>query len=59
MFRKRVGEPCPQCRTPLQRRRSSFQAIEGDIAYCAQCAASYQLVKEEQDEHAKAAPAHC
>ena len=35
MLEKKIGEPCPTCETPLQRRRSTFRTIVGDVAYCA------------------------
>jgi hypothetical protein len=50
MFEKRLGDPCPQCATPLQRRRSSFRTIAGDVAYCAACRASFELAKCDQFE---------
>lgn len=58
MFEKRIGEPCPQCKTPLQRRRSNFRAITGDVAFCARCNASYQLALKAEDEPEEALPAH-
>jgi hypothetical protein len=49
MLEKRIGEPCPTCATPLQRRRSTFRTIAGDVAFCARCCTSYELA-DEQDE---------
>jgi hypothetical protein len=46
MHEKQIGEPCPTCQTPLQRRRSTFRTIEGDIAYCARCCSSFEIVGE-------------
>lgn len=47
MLEKKIGEPCPTCDTPLQRRRSTFRTIAGDIAYCARCCSSFELRGEE------------
>lgn len=46
MLEKRIGEPCPTCETPLMRRRSTFRTIVGDVAFCARCCSSYELVRE-------------
>ncbi|MBY0564026.1 MAG: hypothetical protein K2P58_07550 [Hyphomonadaceae bacterium] len=46
MLEKREGEPCPICAQPLQRRRSTFRTILGDVAYCARCSASYELAED-------------
>jgi uncharacterized protein YbaR (Trm112 family) len=56
MHERRIGEPCPVCATPLQRRRSSFRTISGDVAYCARCSAAYELVAEEEPIITAAAP---
>lgn len=50
MLEKRIGEPCPTCQTPLQRRRSTFRTIVGDVAYCARCCSSFELASEEEDK---------
>lgn len=47
MLEKREGEPCPICAQPLQRRRSTFRTILGDIAFCARCSASFELVEDD------------
>lgn len=52
---KRVGDPCPKCAGKLMRRRSNFRLIAGDVAYCAPCNASFELVEEEQTVPALAA----
>lgn len=49
MLEKRIGEPCPVCRTPLQRRPSTFRTIVGDVAFCARCCSSYELVCESDE----------
>lgn len=49
MLEKKIGEPCPTCETPLQRRRSTFRTVVGDIAYCARCCSSFELAKDEDD----------
>jgi ssDNA-binding Zn-finger/Zn-ribbon topoisomerase 1 len=46
MHEKKIGEPCPTCETPLQRRRSTFRTIVGDIAYCARCCSSFEVAGE-------------
>lgn len=46
MHEKHIGEPCPACQTPLQRRRSTFRTIEGDVAYCARCCSSFELAAD-------------
>lgn len=48
MLEKKIGEPCPTCDTPLQRRRSTFRTILGDVAYCARCCSSFELMCEEE-----------
>jgi hypothetical protein len=47
MHEKHIGEPCPTCQTPLQRRRSNFRTIIGDIAYCARCCSSFELASDD------------
>lgn len=47
MLEKKIGEPCPACAMPLQRRRSTFRTIVGDVAYCARCCSSFELVRED------------
>jgi predicted RNA-binding Zn-ribbon protein involved in translation (DUF1610 family) len=49
MLEKRVGDPCPHCAKPLIRRASTFRTIMGDVAYCARCAASYELIDAPAD----------
>lgn len=49
MLEKHIGEPCPTCATPLQRRASTFRTIVGDIAYCARCCSSFELARDEDD----------
>ncbi len=46
MLEKKIGEPCPTCETPLQRRRSTFRTILGDVAFCARCCSSFEIVGE-------------
>lgn len=46
MLEKKIGEPCPTCHTPLQRRRSTFRTIVGDVAFCARCCSSFELAIE-------------
>lgn len=43
MLEKKIGEPCPTCTTPLQRRRSTFRTIVGDVAFCARCCSSFEI----------------
>ena len=43
MLEKKIGEPCPTCSTPLQRRRSTFRTIVGDVAFCARCCSSFEI----------------
>ncbi len=43
MHEKHIGEPCPTCQTPLQRRPSTFRTIVGDVAFCARCCSSFEL----------------
>lgn len=50
MLEKKIGEPCPTCETPLQRRRSNFRTIVGDVAFCARCCSSFELAREEDDK---------
>ncbi len=45
MLEKKIGEPCPTCQTPLQRRASTFRTIVGDVAYCARCCSSFELAR--------------
>lgn len=47
MHEKHIGEPCPTCQTPLQRRRSNFRTIVGDVAYCARCSASFEIAADD------------
>ena len=49
MLEKKIGEPCPTCETPLQRRRSTFRTIVGDIAFCARCCSSFEIASEQDD----------
>ncbi|MGE0740123.1 MAG: hypothetical protein AB7O98_02180 [Hyphomonadaceae bacterium] len=49
MLEKKIGEPCPTCQTPLQRRRSTFRTIVGDVAYCARCCSAFELAGEDDD----------
>jgi len=49
MLDKKIGEPCPTCTTPLQRRRSTFRTIVGDVAYCARCCSSFEIANDEDD----------
>ena len=46
MLEKNIGEPCPTCQTPLQRRRSTFRTIVGDVAFCARCCSSFEIAAE-------------
>lgn len=46
MHEKKIGEPCPTCETPLQRRRSTFRTIVGDVAFCARCCSSFEVAGE-------------
>jgi endogenous inhibitor of DNA gyrase (YacG/DUF329 family) len=50
MLEKRIGEPCPTCQTPLQRRASTFRTIVGDVAFCARCCSSFELAADEGDK---------
>ncbi len=43
MHERKIGEPCPTCQTPLQRRPSTFRTIVGDVAFCARCCSSFVL----------------
>jgi len=47
MLEKKIGEPCPTCQTPLQRRASTFRTIVGDVAFCARCCSSFELASED------------
>ncbi len=47
MHEKQIGEPCPTCQTPLQRRRSNFRTIAGDIAFCARCCSSFEIAVDD------------
>ena len=49
MLEKKIGEPCPTCETPLQRRRSTFRTIVGDVAFCARCCSSFEIAAEKDD----------
>lgn len=49
MLEKRIGEPCPTCETPLQRRRSTFRTIVGDVAFCARCCSSFEMASDDDD----------
>lgn len=49
MLEKRIGEPCPTCSTPLQRRRSTFRTVVGDVAFCARCCSSFELAGEAEE----------
>lgn len=44
---KKIGDPCPKCGRALMRRRSTFRAIVGDVAYCADCNAAFELAAPE------------
>ena len=48
MLEKKIGEPCPTCETPLQRRRSTFRTIVGDVAYCARCCSSFEIACDDE-----------
>ena len=48
MHEKKIGEPCPTCETPLQRRRSTFRTIVGDVAFCARCCSSFEVAGESE-----------
>jgi hypothetical protein len=56
MLEKKIGEPCPTCATPLQRRRSTFRTIVGDVAYCARCCSSFELLREDEKGFALTMP---
>ncbi len=49
MLEKKIGEPCPTCQTPLQRRASTFRTIAGDVAFCARCCSSFEISLDEDD----------
>lgn len=57
MLEKKIGEPCPTCQTPLQRRRSTFRTIVGDVAFCARCCSSFELAADADDSVMLATPA--
>lgn len=50
MLEKKIGEPCPTCETPLQRRRSTFRTIVGDVAFCARCCSSFEIAVDAKDD---------
>ena len=52
MLEKNIGEPCPTCQTPLQRRRSTFRTIVGDVAFCARCCSSFEIAAEGEETSA-------
>lgn len=54
MLEKKIGEPCPTCETPLQRRRSTFRTVVGDVAFCARCCSSFELAVSDEDDKALA-----
>ena len=54
MLEKKIGDPCPTCETPLQRRRSTFRTIVGDVAFCARCCSSFELAAIAEDDKALA-----
>jgi hypothetical protein len=56
MLEKKIGEPCPTCTTPLQRRRSTFRTILGDVAFCARCCSSFELAADAEDAMLMAPP---
>ena len=56
MLEKKIGEPCPTCETPLQRRRSTFRTIVGDVAFCARCCSSFEIANESDDSLAAMIP---
>lgn len=56
MLEKKIGEPCPTCGTLLQRRRSTFRTIVGDVAYCARCCSSFEIAQEDDKSLALALP---
>lgn len=47
MHEKKIGDPCPTCATALQRRRSTFRTIVGDVAYCARCCSSFEIARDD------------
>lgn len=49
MQSKTIGDPCPSCRAPLMRRRSTFRTVPGDVAYCARCDASFELAAADEE----------
>ena len=50
MLEKRIGDPCPTCQTPLQKRASTFRTIVGDVAFCARCCSSFELAADDIDK---------
>ncbi|MGE0596231.1 MAG: hypothetical protein AB7P07_07695 [Hyphomonadaceae bacterium] len=50
MLEKKIGEPCPTCDTPLQRRRSTFRTIVGDVAFCARCCSSFEIAADADND---------
>lgn len=50
MLEKRIGEPCPTCQTPLQKRASTFRTIVGDVAFCARCCSSFELATDDPEK---------
>lgn len=48
MLEKKIGDPCPTCETALQRRRSTFRTIVGDVAYCARCCSSFEIAMDDE-----------
>lgn len=50
MLEKHIGEPCPTCQTPLQRRASTFRTIVGDVAFCARCCSSFEIAKASDED---------
>lgn len=50
MLEKKIGEPCPTCSTPLQRRRSTFRTIVGDVAFCARCCSSFEIANSSDED---------
>jgi hypothetical protein len=55
MLEKKIGDPCPTCHTALQRRKSSFRTILGDVAYCARCCSSFEIQQDDARERVLAA----
>ncbi len=59
MHEKKIGEPCPTCETPLQRRPSTFRTVVGDVAFCARCCSSFVLVSADDLALALPIPPEC